>query len=74
MYSEIEVSGVLVRLYVLHLDADVVSNINLVWFDESAILHHFSKSGSLSRKIDNIYKICSFFTQDYSRKIDFGHL
>jgi len=43
MYSEIEVSGVLVRLYVLHLDADVVSNINLVWFEESAILHNFSK-------------------------------
>jgi hypothetical protein len=29
---------------------------------------------SLSRKIVNIYKMLGFFTQDYSPKIDFGHL
>jgi hypothetical protein len=32
------------------------------------------EGGSLSIKIDNIYKTFSFFTQDHSRKIDFGHL
>ena len=38
------------------------------------VLHHFFQKWSLSRKIDNIYKMLDYFTQDYSPEIVFGHL
>jgi len=37
-------------------------------------LHLLERWRSLSRKIDNIYKNCNYFSQDYFPEIVFGHL